>query len=75
MVIFRENSEDNYCGVEFEGNSKEAKNLLKVLKSKFDVTKIRFEENVGIGVKPISEEGTHRSVSYTHLTLPTKRIV
>ena len=47
MVIFRENSEDIYCGVEFEGNSKEAKNLLKVLKSKFDVTKIRFEENVG----------------------------
>ena len=62
MVIFRENSEDIYCGVEFEGNSKEAKNLLKVLKSKFDVTKIRFEENVGIGVKPISEEGTHRLV-------------
>ena len=44
MVIFRENSEDIYCGVEFEGNSTEAKNLLKVLKSKFDVTKIRFEE-------------------------------
>tara|TARA_B100001248_G_scaffold258009_1_gene241444 strand:- start:890 stop:2143 length:1254 start_codon:yes stop_codon:yes gene_type:complete len=62
MVIFRENSEDIYCGVEFEANSTEAKNLLKVLKSKFDVTKIRFEENVGIGVKPISEEGTHRLV-------------
>ena len=62
MVIFRENSEDIYCGVEFEGNSTEANNLLKVLKSKFDVTKIRFEENVGIGVKPISEEGTHRLV-------------
>ena len=62
MVIFRENSEDIYCGVEFEGNSTEAKKLLKVLKSKFDVTKIRFEENVGIGVKPISEEGTHRLV-------------
>ncbi len=62
MVIFRENSEDIYCGVEFEGNSKEAKNLLKILKSEFDVTKIRFEDNVGFGVKPISEEGTHRLV-------------
>ena len=62
MVIFRENSEDIYCGVEFEGNSKEANDLLKVLKTKFDVTKIRFEENVGIGVKPISEKGTHRLV-------------
>ena len=62
MVIFRENSEDIYCGVEFEGNSKEANNLLKILKSKFDVNKIRFEQNVGIGVKPISEEGTNRLV-------------
>tara|TARA_B100000683_G_scaffold127193_1_gene124810 strand:- start:356 stop:1609 length:1254 start_codon:yes stop_codon:yes gene_type:complete len=62
MVIFRENSEDIYCGVEFEGNSKEANNLLKILKSKFDVDKIRFEQNVGIGVKPISEEGTNRLV-------------
>ena len=62
MVIFRENSEDIYCGVEFEGNSNEANNLLKILKSKFDVDKIRFEQNVGIGVKPISEEGTNRLV-------------
>ena len=62
MVIFRENSEDIYCGVEFEGNSNEANNLLKILKSKFDVNKIRFEQNVGIGVKPISEEGTNRLV-------------
>ena len=62
MVIFRENSEDIYCGVEFEGNSKEANNLLKILKSKFNVNKIRFEQNVGIGVKPISEEGTNRLV-------------
>ena len=71
MVIFRENSEDIYCGVEFEGNSKEANKLVKTLKKDFDVTKIRFEDNVGIGVKPISETGTRRSVSYTHLTLPT----
>ena len=62
MTIFRENSEDIYCGVEFEANSKESKNLIKILKSKFDVTKIRFEDNVGIGVKPISKEGTSRLV-------------
>ena len=62
MVIFRENSEDIYCGVEFEGNTKEATSLIKTLKSKFNVTKIRFDENVGIGVKPISKEGTSRLV-------------
>ena len=62
MVIFRENSEDIYCGVEFEGNSKEANKLVKTLKKDFDVTKIRFEDNVGIGVKPISETGTRRLV-------------
>ena len=62
MTIFRENSEDIYCGVEFEANTKESKNLIKILKSKFDVTKIRFDDNVGIGVKPISKEGTSRLV-------------
>ena len=62
MVIFRENSEDIYCGVEFEGSSKEAKKLVKTLKNDFEVSKIRFEENVGIGVKPISQAGTTRLV-------------
>ena len=62
MVIFRENSEDIYCGVEFEGNSKEANKLVKTLKNDFEVSKIRFEENVGIGVKPISQAGTTRLV-------------
>ena len=62
MTIFRENSEDIYCGVEFEANTKESKNLINILKSKFDVTKIRFDDNVGIGVKPISKEGTSRLV-------------
>jgi len=62
MVIFRENSEDIYCGVEFEANSKEANKLVKTLKKDFDVSKIRFEENVGIGVKPISQSGTSRLV-------------
>ena len=62
MIIFRENSEDIYCGVEFEGNGKESNKLVKVLKKDFGVTKIRFEDNVGIGIKPISEEGTTRLV-------------
>ena len=63
MVIFRENSEDIYCGVEFEANSDQSKKLDKVLKKDFDVTKIRFEDNVGIGVKPISATGTKRIVT------------
>ena len=62
MVIFRENSEDIYCGVEFEANSKESDKLLQILKKDFDVTKVRFDENVGIGVKPISKSGTERLV-------------
>ncbi|MBR51716.1 MAG: isocitrate dehydrogenase (NADP(+)) [Gammaproteobacteria bacterium] len=62
MVIFRENSEDIYCGVEFESNTDDAKRLIKTLKSDFDVTKIRFDTNVGIGVKPISKDGTTRLV-------------
>jgi isocitrate dehydrogenase len=62
MVIFRENSEDIYCGVEFEASSKESIKLLKVLKKDFNVTKVRFDDNVGIGIKPISKEGTERLV-------------
>ena len=62
MVIFRENSEDIYCGVEFEGNSPASKDLVKTLKKDFKVKKIRFDKNVGIGIKPISEEGTSRLV-------------
>ncbi len=62
MVIFRENSEDIYCGVEFEGNSTASKNLIKTLKKDFKVKKIRFDKNVGIGIKPISEQGTSRLV-------------
>ena len=62
MIIFRENSEDIYCGVEFESNSKETKSLIRTLKTRFDVSKIRFDQNVGIGIKPISKEGTTRLV-------------
>ena len=62
MVIFRENSEDIYAGVEFEGGSDESNKLVKVLQEQFDVDKIRFTEDVGLGVKPISKNGTERLV-------------
>ena len=62
MVIFRENSEDIYCGVEFEKNTKEVKSLIKTLKNEFNVKKIIFDNDVGIGIKPISFEGTARLV-------------
>ena len=62
MVIFRENSEDIYAGVEFEGGSDESNRLVKVLQEQFDVNKIRFAEDVGLGVKPISKNGTERLV-------------
>ena len=62
MVIFRENSEDIYAGVEFEGGSDESNRLVKILQEQFDVNKIRFTEDVGLGVKPISKNGTERLV-------------
>ena len=62
MVIFRENSEDIYAGVEFEGGSDESNRLVKVLQEQFDANKIRFTEDVGLGVKPISKNGTERLV-------------
>ena len=95
MVIFRENSEDIYAGIEYEARSAKAQKLIKFLQDEMGVTKIRFPESSGIGIKPVSQEGTERlmrkaiqyaidndkpsvtivPVSYTHLTLPTKRIV
>ena len=62
MVIFRENSEDIYAGVEFESNSEGANKLIKVLQEDFNVKKIRFPENCGIGIKPVSEEGSKRLI-------------
>src|SRR4051795_6712647 len=62
MVIFRENSEDIYAGVEFEAESPEAKKLIAFLQNELGVTKIRFPETSGIGVKPVSREGTQRLV-------------
>ncbi|MGI0116416.1 NADP-dependent isocitrate dehydrogenase [Zooshikella sp. RANM57] len=62
MCIFRENSEDIYAGVEWKAGSPEADKIIKFLKEEMGVTKIRFDENCGIGIKPVSEEGTKRLV-------------
>ena len=62
MVIFRENSEDIYAGIEWEADSDEAKKLLSFLTKEMGVTKIRFPDNCGIGIKPVSKEGTQRLV-------------
>lgn len=60
MVIFRENSEDIYAGIEWQAGSPEAKKVVDFLHSEMGVTKIRFPETSGIGVKPVSSEGTKR---------------
>jgi isocitrate dehydrogenase len=62
MVIFRENSEDIYAGIEFESGSEQAKKLIAILQTEFGVKKIRFPETSGIGIKPVSVEGTERLV-------------
>jgi isocitrate dehydrogenase len=60
MVIFRENSEDIYAGIEYEAGSDKARKLIKFLRDELGVTKIRFPETSGLGVKPVSSEGTER---------------
>jgi isocitrate dehydrogenase len=62
MVIFRENSEDIYAGIEYEAESDKAKKLIKFLIDEMGVTKIRFPNTSGIGIKPVSREGTERLV-------------
>jgi len=62
MVIFRENSEDIYAGIEWQAESEGAKKLIKFLREEMGVKKIRFPETSGIGVKPVSREGTERLV-------------
>ena len=63
MCIFRENSEDIYAGIEWRAGTDEAKKVINFLRNEMGVTKIRFPENCGIGVKPVSEQGTKRLVS------------
>ena len=62
MVIFRENSEDIYAGIEFEAGSDKAKKLIAFLQNEMGSQKIRFPDTSGIGVKPVSREGTERLV-------------
>ncbi|MFZ5440154.1 MAG: NADP-dependent isocitrate dehydrogenase [Myxococcota bacterium] len=64
MVIFRENTEDIYAGIEFEAGSDRAKKVIEFLKAEFpkDFAKIRFPESTGIGIKPVSKDGTERLV-------------
>jgi isocitrate dehydrogenase len=62
MVIFRENSEDIYAGIEYEAESDKARKLIKFLQEEMGVKKIRFPETSGIGIKPVSCEGTERLV-------------
>ncbi len=62
MVIFRENSEDIYAGIEYEAGSDKARKLIKFLRDEMGVTKIRFPETSAIGIKPVSIEGTERLV-------------
>jgi isocitrate dehydrogenase len=62
MIIFRENSEDIYAGIEWESGSDEVKKVINFLQDEMGVTKIRFPETSGIGIKPVSKEGTERLV-------------
>ncbi len=62
MVIFRENTEDIYAGIEYAKGSDEVKKLISFLQDEMGVNKIRFPETSGIGIKPVSEEGTNRLV-------------
>ena len=62
MVIFRENSEDIYAGIEWEAGSPEVKTLIEFLREELGVNNIRFPDTSGIGIKPVSREGTERLV-------------
>src|SRR5437773_8709649 len=76
MVIFRENTEDIYAGIEFEQGSESAKRFLALFKEAFpkEYGKIRFPESSGIGIKPVSREGTERLVrSAIEYALANKR--
>jgi len=62
MIIFRENSEDVYAGIEWEAGTPEVRKVIQFLQNEMGVDKIRFPETSGIGIKPISSEGTRRIV-------------
>jgi len=62
MVIFRENSEDIYAGIEWQAGTKEANQVIQFLKETMQVEKIRFDQQCGVGIKPVSEEGSKRLI-------------
>ena len=62
MVIFRENSEDIYAGIEWQSGTPEVKKVIEFLQKEMGVEKIRFPETSGVGIKPVSQEGTYRLV-------------
>ena len=62
MVIFRENSEDIYAGIEYQAGTENAQKLINFLEEELGVNKIRFNTDCGIGIKPVSKEGTERLV-------------
>ena len=62
MVIFRENTEDIYAGIEYDAGSEDCKKLLNFLQNEMGVGKIRFPETSSLGIKPVSKEGTERLV-------------
>jgi isocitrate dehydrogenase len=62
MVIFRENSEDIYAGIEWKADSADAKKVIEFLQKEMKVKKIRFPEHCGIGIKPVSKEGSQRLI-------------
>ncbi len=62
MVIFRENTEDIYAGIEYQEGSEDVKKIINFLQTEMGVNKIRFPETSGIGIKPVSKEGTSRLV-------------
>jgi isocitrate dehydrogenase len=62
MVIFRENTEDIYAGIEYASGSEEVQKLISFLQNELGVNKIRFPETSGLGIKPVSQEGTERLV-------------
>ena len=63
MIVFRENTEDIYAGIEWKNGTKEAKKFYEFLKNEMGVNKVRFPETSSFGVKPVSEEGSKRLIS------------
>jgi isocitrate dehydrogenase len=68
MIIFRENTEDIYAGIEWKAETPEAKKVVSWLQKEMSVTKIRFPETTSIGIKPVSKEGTERLVRHKQQT-------